>query len=54
MVGGKAGGSRHRGGQVRVGQVEEATGGLGGQTGDCLGAAVYGVQLVVLLAVTAG
>lgn len=27
---------------------------LGGQTGDCLGAAVYGVQLVVLLAVTAG
>lgn len=27
---------------------------LGGQTGDCLGAAVYAVQLVVLLAVTAG
>lgn len=27
---------------------------IGGQTGDCLGASVYGVQLVVLLAVTAG
>ena len=27
---------------------------LGGQTGDCLGAAVYAVQLVVLLGVTAG